>query len=93
MSQQGTATVNFGSGAMEALIAITGQAGFTAGTNLVEAWALCNETVGSDNDDSAWVEQMSVHATYPLTGTGFTIIMKPALRRAYGSYNVAWCWN
>lgn len=93
MSAQGTASVNFGSGALEASVAVTGQAGFTAGTNLVEAWMLANEAVGSQNDDSVWVEQMQCFATYAVTGTGFTIIVKPALGRAVGTYNVGWVWN
>lgn len=91
MATTGTAVVNFGSGALEASVAVTGQSGLTS-TNLVEAWPLCNETVGSTNDDSAWVEQMQVTATQIVPGTGFTIIMKPAIRIAYGSYNVGWVW-
>ncbi len=54
---------------------------------------LANEAVGSQNDDSAWVEQMQCFATYAVTGTGFTIIVKPALGRAVGTYNVGWVWN
>ena len=39
MATQGTAIVDFGpTGKTDASIAIIGQAGFTAGTNLVEAW-------------------------------------------------------
>ena len=71
MSQQGTATVNFGSGAMEASVAVTGQSGFTAGTNLVEAWMSCNETIGASADDSAWVERMTCFATYAVVRDGF----------------------
>lgn len=78
---------------MEASVTITGQSGFNASSNLVEAWMLANETVGSKYDDSAWVEQMQCFATYQITGTGFTIIVKPALRTAVGSYNVGWVWN
>jgi hypothetical protein len=93
MAVQGTAVVNFGSGALEASVAITGQTAFTAGTNLFEAWAACNETVGSYPDDSSWVEFMQVYAIYPITGTGFTITMKPGYGKGYGSYNVNWIWN
>ena len=74
-------------------MAVVGQAGFTAGTNLVEAWALANETVGAFNDDSAWVEQVKVYAINQITGTGFTILMKAAQGLAMGSYNVGWVWN
>lgn len=92
MATQGSTTVNFGSGALEATAVITGQSGLTS-TNLVEAWARANETVGSFNDDSAWVEQMTVYATNIIPGTGFTIVVKPALRTAVGVYNVGWVWN
>ena len=92
MATQGTAVVNFGTGALDASVVVTGQSGLTSG-NLVEAWALCNETVGTTNDDSAWVEQMTVLATRIVAGVGFTIVMKPAMRGAIGSYNVGWVWN
>jgi len=92
MGAQGTAVVNFGSGALEASVAVTGQSGLLAGS-LVEAWPLCNETVGTQKDDSAWVEQMLARATYQIAGTGFTIIVKPACRAAIGSYNIGWVWN
>lgn len=92
MSTQGTAVVNFGSGALEATVAVTGQAGITT-SNLVEAWALCNDVVGSVNDDSAWVEQMQVTVTRIVNGVGFTIIAKPAVRKAFGSYNIGWVYN
>ncbi len=54
---------------------------------------LANEAVGSQNDDSAWVEQMQCFATHAVTGVGFTIIVKPALGLAVGTYNVGWVWN
>jgi len=92
MSTQGIAVVNFGSGTLEATITVTGQSGLST-SNLVEAWATCNETVGSATDDSAWVEQIQVFATYLIGGTGFTIIAKPMMGKAFGSYNVSWVWN
>lgn len=91
MSNTGTAVVNFGSGALEASVAVTGQTALTT-SNLVEAWALCNDQVGSVNDDSAWVEQMQVTATRIVPGIGFTIIAKPAILNGCGSYNVGWVW-
>ena len=92
MSTQGTAVVNFGSGALEASVAVTGQSGITT-SNLVEAWALANETVGSQPNDAAWVELLRVYAIRIVGGTGFTIIVKPQLGSAFGSYNVGWVWN
>ena len=92
MSTQGTATVNFGTGALEATVVVTGQTGFGT-SNVVEAWPLANETIGSLPNDGAWVEQMNVYATQWIAGTGFTILMKPNIGKAYGSYNVGWVWN
>ncbi len=92
MATQGSAVVNFGSGALEATVVITGQSGLT-GAQLVEAWALANETIGSFNDDSAWVEQMNVYATNIIAGARFTIVMKPAVGMGVGPYNVGWVYN
>ena len=92
MPTQGTAVVNFGSGALEATVAVTGQAGLT-GANLVEAWALCNETIGGQQDDTAWVEMLQVYVINIIAGTGFTILVKPVTGLAFGSFNVGWVWN
>jgi hypothetical protein len=93
MSTQGTATVNFGTGALEATVVITGQTAYNATTNLVEAWALANETLGSAQDDSCWVEMMQTYVINRITGSGFTILLKPAMGKAIGSYNVGWVYN
>lgn len=92
MATQGTAIVNFGSGALEARVVVTGQSGITS-ANLLEAWPACTETVGDENDDSAWVEQLQAFATYIVNATGFTIIVKAALGKAHGAYSINWCWN
>ena len=92
MATQGTTTVNFSGGALEATAAVIGQAGITS-ANLVEAWAAANETVGSQHDDSAWVERMNVYAFNIINGTGFTVIAKPDIGRAFGTYNINWVWN
>ncbi len=94
MATQGNAVVNFGtgSGSPEASVAVTGQAGLT-GANLVEAWALCNESVSGLQDDGAKSEMMNVYASNLVAGTGFTIYMRPMIGNGYGSYNVGWVWN
>lgn len=84
---QGTATIVFGSGALEASTIVTGQTAIT-GTNLVEAWASWNGI-----DDSNWVEQMTIRAGKIVAGTGFTILVKPATGMAFGSYTINWVWN
>jgi hypothetical protein len=93
MATQGTVTVNFGSGALEAYFDVTGQSGFTAGTNLVEAWPLANETIGGLQDDTCWVEQMQVYVINQVTATGFRVLMKPMIGKAFGSFNCGWVYN
>lgn len=92
MATQGTATVDFGTGATEASVAVTGQAGFTSGTNLVEAWvsglATSNNPAGSARE-----EQFSVIIDPEVTATGFTINVKPKIGLAFGQYKVNWVWN
>ena len=90
MGMQGTTTVDFGAGAMEATVTVTGQAGLTA-TSLVEAWPAWN------GDDTPWVEQIRVIAgnITPDTGSGgsFQILVKPDMGKAIGVHNICWVWN
>lgn len=92
MATQGTAVVAFGSGALDARVAVTGQAGITT-ANLVEAWIAGTDLLGSSPNDSDWVEQFTVVATQIVNGVGFTIVVKPAMGNAFGNYNVNWVWN
>jgi hypothetical protein len=91
MGAQGTTTVDFGSGSLEATTTVSGQSGLLA-TNLVEAWIM-----PVNNDDSPWIENMRVWAgnITPDGGSGgsFTILVKPEINKAYGVYTVAWVWN
>jgi hypothetical protein len=92
MATQGTATADFGTGAVEASIAVTGQAGFTTVTNLVEAW-VSGLATASNPTGSAREEQFTVIVDNEITATGFTINVKPQLGRAYGAYTVNWVYN
>ena len=91
MGMQGSTTVSFGSGALDATATVTGMTGLGSG-NLVEAWPLL---VGGD--DSPWVEQIKCYAgnIVPDTGSGgsFTIYVKPAQGNAIGTYSIGWVWN
>ena len=87
MSTQGTATVNFGAGALDASVAVTGQSAITT-SNLVEAWAAV-----SGGDDTPWVDQLQVYAGNIVAGIGFTIYVKPAQGKAFGSFTINWVWN
>ena len=94
MAVQGTAIVDFGTnGKTDASIAVTGQAGFTAGTNLVEAW-LSPLASANNTNDNHWVESLdNPRIINPITGVGFTIVLKCNIGRAFGLYNLNWVWN
>ena len=92
MSTQGTATADFGTGANEASIAVTGQAGFTSGTNLVEAW-VSGLATSNNVEGSAREEQFTVIVDREISGTGFTLNVKPHIGQAFGQYFVNWVWN
>ena len=85
MAAQGTTTVNFGAGALEATASVTGQTGITT-ANLAEAW------LQYTTDDSVWVEQMQIWAGPITNGVGFPIVVKPMTGKAYGTYTVNWVW-
>lgn len=92
MATQGIATADFGTGNMEASIAVTGQAGFTTVTNLVEAWVSGLATANNPSGQ-AREENFTVIVDNEITGTGFTINVRPQIGRAYGQYQVNWVWN
>lgn len=89
MATQGTNTINFGTGALDASIDITGQATILT-SNLVEAWpAIPN----SGSDDTVWVDGIQCYAGKIINGVGFTIWAKPLLGKAFGNVTVNWVWN
>ena len=92
MATQGTAVVDFGTGDTSAHVAVTGQPGFTAGTNLVEAWI---NPIDSTNNtaDNHWVENLDCLVVNQITGTGFSIQLVCRTGMAFGQYNVNWVWN
>ena len=94
MATQGTAIIDFGTnGKTDSSIAVTGQAGFTAGTNLVEAW-LSPVASANNTADNHWVERLNVPMVInQITGTGFTIVVKCNQGLAFGLYNTNWVWN
>ena len=94
MATQGTAVIDFGAnGATDASVAITGQAGFVAGTSLAEAWV--NPVASANNTaDNHWAEEFTpAMCSDQITGTGFTARLRVRAGRAFGKYNIAWVWN
>lgn len=90
MSTQGTTTVNFGTGATDASVAVS-SAGITA-LQLVEAWIFPANTA-SNTVDNHWVEDLKVVAGNVVAGVGFTVYAKCNTGRAHGIYNIGWVYN
>ena len=94
MATQSTATIDFGiNGATDASVTVTGQAGFVAGTNLVEAW-ISPLATSNNTADNHWFESLDRPMIInPITGVGFTIVLKCNFGRAFGQYNLGWVYN
>lgn len=99
MSASGTAVLDFGAypGAMEASVAVTGQALIVPGS-LVEAWI---QPVDADDEARIWAQEIEITATSIISGTGFTIRgdVRPgafedvaAFWAKWGSVTVTWVW-
>lgn len=90
----GTATLNFGAfpGALDASVAVTGQAAIVAGS-LVEAWVRPEATVEHTADEHI-VDPPRVVAGSIVAGTGFTIYgFTTNNKNHFGRYTVAWAWS
>jgi hypothetical protein len=94
LSTQGTATVDFGStGKTDAKVTVSGQAAFTAGTNLAEAWINGVASANNTADNHVFEEFHTPVITNQITGSGFDIILRVRRGLAFGIYNLAWVWN
>lgn len=91
MSASGTAIIDFGAGALEASIAVTGQGGILS-NSLVEAWPALTATANNPVD-SAKEEEFQVSAGDIIAGTGFTVYARALVGKAFGLYNMNWVWN
>jgi hypothetical protein len=91
MATQGTAVLDFGTGAMDANVSVTGQGAITT-SNLVESWVALTAT-SNNTADNAWVEPLQVRAGNIQNGIGFTIYGRSLFGRAFGQYNINWVWN
>ncbi len=88
----GRALLNFGMGAAEARLAITGQTGITA-ASVVDAWRLVADSANHSADEHL-IEDLDVFAGYIVPGVGFSIVGRPRNpARLYGLFHVAWSWS
>ena len=90
MSATGSATVDFGTGNTDTLLAITGQSAILSGS-MVDAW-LVPAVTANNGIDEHWVEDLEVMAGNVIAGTGFTIYAKCRTGKAVGQFAVQWAW-
>lgn len=94
MGASGTATLDFGaigSKGNTASIAVTGQSGITAASQ-IDAW-LRIEATPEHSIDELLIDPVRVTAGNIVAGTGFTIYCDMPYGTAYGIYKVDWAWN
>lgn len=91
MGAQGTTTVDFGTGAADMRVTITGQGAILA-NSVAEAWPFPALTANNQPDDTAY-EDFNVVAMNVVAGTGFDIVVQCRTGLAHGIHNIAWVWN
>jgi hypothetical protein len=90
-SHQGSATIDFGTGASDARIAVTGQGSIGAGSK-VQAW-LSGLATSNNLMDAGFAEDIAVFAGDIVNGTGFTVYAFCRNGRAFGQYVANWSWT
>lgn len=90
----GTTTLNFGTLAaptQNPSVAVTGQTSILSGS-LVEAW-LFPVATSDHSADEHLVENVTIRASAPTAGVGFTIYGFPTRGSLRGAFTVAWAWS
>ena len=87
---QGSATIDFGTGALDAKVAVTGQAGIVSGS-LIRAW-LSGLATSNNLADAGFAEDIAVFAGDIVAGTGFTVYAFCRFGSAFGQYVTNWSW-
>src|SRR6266404_2606069 len=87
---QGSATIDFGTGALDAKIAVTGQGTIASGSR-VQAW-LSGLATTNNLADAGFAEDIAIFAGDIIAGTGFTVYAFCRSGRAFGQYVVNWSW-
>jgi hypothetical protein len=88
---RGRVVIDFGAGAADARVVVTGQSGVTA-QSVVVAQVLY-EASADHSADEHFVEEMEVRAGAIVPGVGFTILARTRNRELFGRYNVGWTWS
>lgn len=87
---KGTATLDFGSGAGDASVAVTGQLTIEADSS-VEAWIELADSADHTADEHR-LEEIEISAGNIVAGTGFTIYGVCRKGAAHGEFNINWVW-
>jgi hypothetical protein len=86
----GVGVVDFGTGATDAKLVVTGQAGILAGS-FVSATLTATATA-SHSADEHMVDGPIVMAGDIVPGVGFTVFASTRNTRLFGAYSVSWSW-
>ncbi len=91
-SASGTAVIDFGTGANEASVNVTGQTGIQA-TSKAEAFIMADDTTGDHTASDHRYASLLLAFTCgtPSAGTGFTIHGRCADKMA-GTFTLRWVW-
>lgn len=91
-SATGTATIDFGTGANEASIAVTGQTTISA-TSKAEAYVMADDTTSDHtaSDHRYFAALAALSCGTPSTGVGFTIHGR-SVEKLSGTFALRWIW-
>lgn len=87
----GLAEVDFGAGASQASVAITGQA--SIGASSAPIAQLMAKATTDHSVDEHLIEEMDVFAGNVVNGVGFTVYAKSRNVALRGKYSVVWSWR
>lgn len=90
---QGTATLDFSTGANEASVAVTGQGSISATSN-AEAYVMADDSTGNHtaNDHRYFAGLVGLTCGTPTAATGFTIYATSE-HKLSGQFAVRWVWT
>lgn len=92
MTGQGTAVINFGTGANEASVEVSGQGDILA-TSKAEAFVMGDDTstTHTASDHRYFAVLAGLTCGTPVAGTGFTIYAR-STEKLTGTWTVRWVW-
>ena len=86
----GVGVVDFGAGATDTKLVVTGQAGILAGSAVFATVAAT--ATAAHSADEHWVDGPAIIAGGIVPGTGFTIYAATKTTALFGTYTVHWSW-